>query len=213
MLMRCLIPHGEYYTHFCSTKFLFSLSEIDRDSHPSPSGLAHSGRSSSASGSSPCGDCKYISPQWKTLGKQEQGSSSPGPEKPAIEVKFKNNNTVTETSEKIVVWIDQYPKVTLCDVAKKCSTLSPVCGYMLPDYIKSKVVRCFKKDMRAGFWFGRGCVGNTKRNNEEGALAKNEGFCSRVQSEMNQRCLEEHIDAQMPSSHTTCCFLKSGTIV
>lgn len=174
-----------------------------------------------ASGSGLCGDCKYYSPRWKTSGKQGQNNTSPGPEQPTVEVKFKNKNAVTETSKKITVWTDQYPKVRLCDIAKKCNTFSPDCGYMLPDVIKTKAVHCFKQEMRAGFRFGHGCLGNNKHKNEEGALSENRGFCPRVQPEMSicptqsvtehRSHLKEQADVQTFSNQTTCFFNKSWT--
>ncbi|XP_044028329.1 uncharacterized protein topaz1 isoform X2 [Siniperca chuatsi] len=198
--------------------------DFDRNTHPSSAGLAVSGgslrRAVQASGCGLCGDCKYISPQWKTLGKQGQKSSSPGPEQPTVEVKIKKENTVTETSKKIIVWIDQYPKVALCDIAQKCDAFSHDCGYVLPDVLKTKVVHCFKQDMRAGFRFVPGCLGHNKHKSDEDALA-NGDFCRRAQSEKSvcqsqsltehQRHHKELTDAQTLSSHTTCRFLKSWT--
>ncbi|XP_031143062.2 uncharacterized protein topaz1 isoform X2 [Sander lucioperca] len=171
------------------------LSNIDRNMHPSPTGLAGSeGSLRRAVRASSCGDCKYIYSQQKTLGEQRQKSSSPGPEQSTVDFKIKKGNAFTETSKKIIIWIDQYPKVTLCDIAQKCDAFSRDCGYVLPDVLKTKVVRCFKRDMRA---------------------------CPRIQSEKSicpsqsltehQRHLKKRTDVHMSSSHTTCHSLNSWT--
>lgn len=163
--------------------------------HPSPTGLAGSeGSLRRAVRASSCGDCKYIYSQQKTLGEQRQKSSSPGPEQSTVDFKIKKGNAFTETSKKIIIWIDQYPKVTLCDIAQKCDAFSRDCGYVLPDVLKTKVVRCFKRDMRA---------------------------CPRIQSEKSicpsqsltehQRHLKKRTDVHMSSSHTTCHSLNSWT--
>ncbi|XP_031143063.1 uncharacterized protein topaz1 isoform X3 [Sander lucioperca] len=169
--------------------------DIDRNMHPSPTGLAGSeGSLRRAVRASSCGDCKYIYSQQKTLGEQRQKSSSPGPEQSTVDFKIKKGNAFTETSKKIIIWIDQYPKVTLCDIAQKCDAFSRDCGYVLPDVLKTKVVRCFKRDMRA---------------------------CPRIQSEKSicpsqsltehQRHLKKRTDVHMSSSHTTCHSLNSWT--
>ncbi|XP_051247143.1 uncharacterized protein topaz1 isoform X2 [Dicentrarchus labrax] len=192
--------------------------DIDRNIHRSPTALAGSEgslrRAVRASGCGLCGDCKYVSSQWKTSGKQGQKNGSPGPEQPTVEVKLKEENTVTENSKKIIVWIDQYPKVTLCDIAQQCDAFSHNCGYVLPDVLKTKVVHCFKQDMRAGFQFRPGLLGQNKHESEQGALAKNGEFCPRLQSQSpteHQRHLKESTDARTVSSRTTCHFLKSWT--
>ncbi|XP_071356453.1 protein TOPAZ1 isoform X5 [Trachinotus anak] len=88
--------------------------DIDRNTQPSPTGLTGSEgslrRAVTASRCGLCGDCKYISSQKKTLVKQGQKSSSPGPEQSTVELKIKRGNPITENSKKIIVWIDQYPK-------------------------------------------------------------------------------------------------------
>ncbi|XP_056254599.1 uncharacterized protein topaz1 isoform X2 [Seriola aureovittata] len=199
--------------------------DIYRNTLPSPTGRACSEgslrRAVTHSRCGLCGDCKYISPQKNTLGKQEQKSSSPGPEQSTDELKIKKGNPDTENSKKIVIWINQYPKVTLCDIAKKCDVCSQDRSYVLPDFLKTKVVHCFKQDMRAGFRFGPGCLGHNKHKSEESALAKNSKSCPRVQSEKSvcqsqsltehQRHLKEHKDAEILSSRTTYHFLKGWT--
>lgn len=130
-------------------QFLFLLTDIARTMHPSPTGLQNSEgpsrRARRVSGCRLCGDCKYISPQRKTLGVQGQKSSNPGAEQPTAEVKIKKENAATETSKKIIIWIDEYPKLTLCDVAQKCDSSG---GFLLPDVLKTKVVHCFKQKKR-----------------------------------------------------------------
>ena len=200
---------------------MFPLSDIDRNTHPGPTGPAGSEgslrRTVKVSG---CGDCKFLAVQRKRLGKQEQKSSSPVPEQPMITVQLKEPKKVAESSQKIIVSIGKYPQVTLCDIAKNCDALSHDCDFVLPDVLKTKVVHCFK-DMRAGFQFGPGCLGHHKHENKEDNLARKKEFCARCQSEKSvcpsqslaehQRHLKERTDAQALSSHTTCRFLKSWT--
>ncbi|CAK6961000.1 uncharacterized protein topaz1 isoform X1 [Scomber scombrus] len=149
--------------------------DIDGNVHPRFTGLADSEGSMKRAVRTPVcgtfGDCKYISPQRKTLGKQVQKSSSLGAEK------------FTVTPKKIIVWIDRYPKVTLCDIAQNCDTSSHDSGILLPDVLKNKVVRCFKRDMRAGFQLRPTCLGHNKHGRDESTLAKNNELCPRVKSE------------------------------
>ncbi|XP_029298356.1 uncharacterized protein topaz1 isoform X2 [Cottoperca gobio] len=164
------------------------LSNIDRNTHPCPSGLAGS----------------------------EQKSSSCGPEQPTVEVKIKKENAIT--SKKIIILIDQYPMVTLCNIAQRCEAFSPDCGYVLPNVLKTKVVRCFKQDMRAEFPLGPGCL---EHNKHERKIRQKKEFCPKVKSKKSihraqslteqQRRLNERTDAQTISSSATCSFLKSRT--
>ncbi|XP_054462649.1 uncharacterized protein topaz1 isoform X2 [Anoplopoma fimbria] len=144
-----------------------SCVDVDRNPHPSPAGHAGSEDYLRRAGFGLCGGCKCISPQQKTLGEQGPNSSNLGSEHPTVQVKSgRGKNTVTETSKKIFIWINQYPKVTLCDVAQKCDAPSRDCGYVLPDVLKTKVVRCFKQEMRAGFPFRPGCFLHNHRKSE-----------------------------------------------
>ncbi|KAM7383930.1 hypothetical protein PAMA_011335 [Pampus argenteus] len=186
--------------------------DIDRNVHLRLTGLAGSEgslrRAVRASSCGLCGDRKYVFPQQKTLGKQGQKRGCPGAEQPVF----------TVTPKKFIVWIDRYPKVTLCDVAQKCDATSHNSGIVLSGVLKTKVVRCFKQDMRAGFQRRPGCLGHIKHGSEESAPAKNSGLCPRVQTERsicqpqslteNPKHLKEHTDAETPSGHTTCHFLK-----
>ncbi|XP_074469730.1 uncharacterized protein topaz1 isoform X3 [Sebastes fasciatus] len=155
--------------------------------------------------------------QQKRLREQGRKSSSPGPEQPTVEVRIKKENAVTETSKKIIIWINQLPQVTLCDIAQRCDALRHDCGYVLPDVLKSKVVHCFKQEMRAGFQYRPGCFDHGQRESEESALAENREICPRVKSEPSQslterqRHLKERTDVQTFSSHATCRFLNSWT--
>lgn len=205
--------------------FYFALLFIlpdNKNAHPNLNGLAGSEgslrRAVGASRCGLCGDCKYVSPQQSILGKQGLKSSSPGPEQTVAEFKLKRENAVTEASTKIVVWIDQYPKVTLCDVAKYCDACNHNCSFVLPDILETKVVRCVKQDMRAGFRFCPGCLGHDKRKSEECAPAKNSKLIPRVQSEENisqslndQEQMKECPDAETLSGRTTCHFLEGWT--
>ncbi|XP_041822872.1 uncharacterized protein topaz1 [Melanotaenia boesemani] len=122
-----------------------------------------------------CGECKYSSPQSKKFRNQDPKCSK-------------------HTPEKIIVWINQYPKVTLCDVAKKCDACSHRCSYMLPDFLKTKVVHCFKQDMRDEFRFLPICFGHDKSKSEEAALS--------VSSENNicePQSLTEHLEKDSDS--------------
>ncbi|XP_034455853.1 uncharacterized protein topaz1 isoform X3 [Hippoglossus hippoglossus] len=120
----------------------------NRNTRPSPTGSQGcSRRTVSASHCGLCGDCKYMSPHKKTLVKKEQTSCSPGPELSADEFQINKGNPVTDASKETVIWVDQYAKVTLCDIAQKCDPCSHNCGYVLPDVLKNKVVHCFKHDV------------------------------------------------------------------
>ncbi|XP_034748546.1 protein TOPAZ1 isoform X2 [Etheostoma cragini] len=169
--------------------------DIDRNMHPNPTGIPGSeGSLRRAVRASSCGDCKYIYSQQKTFGEQRLEGSGPGPKQSTVDFKIKKANAFTETSRKIIIWIDKYPKVMLCDIAKKCDAFSHDCGFVLPDVLKTKVVRCFKRDMNA---------------------------CHRIQSKKSvclSQSLTEHqrhrkkcTDVQMLSSQTTCHSLNSWT--
>ncbi|TDH04415.1 hypothetical protein EPR50_G00151350 [Perca flavescens] len=171
------------------------LSNIDRNMHPSPTGLAGSeGSLRRAVRASSCGDRKYVYSQQKTLCEQRQKSSSPGPEQSTVDFKIKKGNAFTETSKKIIIWIDQYPKVTLCDIAQRCDAFSRDCGYVLPDVLKTKVVRCFKQDMRA-------CP----------RIQFEKSVCPSQSLTEQQRHRKRRTDVQMSSSHSTCHSLNSWT--
>ncbi|XP_028453377.1 uncharacterized protein topaz1 isoform X3 [Perca flavescens] len=169
--------------------------DIDRNMHPSPTGLAGSeGSLRRAVRASSCGDRKYVYSQQKTLCEQRQKSSSPGPEQSTVDFKIKKGNAFTETSKKIIIWIDQYPKVTLCDIAQRCDAFSRDCGYVLPDVLKTKVVRCFKQDMRA-------CP----------RIQFEKSVCPSQSLTEQQRHRKRRTDVQMSSSHSTCHSLNSWT--
>lgn len=198
-------------------KHLFSFAD-NNNASPSSTRLAGSAASlRRAVGASHCGDCKYFSPQQKTLGKQ--GQKNRNPEQSVADFTLSTGNPVTEASKKIVIWIDQYPKVTLCDVAQYCDICSHNCGFVLPNVLETKAVRCFKQDMRAGFQFWPGCLGHNKRKSEECAPAKNSELCPRVQSEesvsqsvsKHQRQMKECPNTKTLSGHTTCHFLEGWT--
>ncbi|XP_035491055.2 uncharacterized protein topaz1 isoform X3 [Scophthalmus maximus] len=189
----------------------------NKNRHPSPAGLAGSegslGRAVTASSCDLCGDCTYTSPPKKTPDKNEQESSSPGPEQSTVGLKINKGNPVTETSKKKIIWIDQYPKVALCDVIQKCDVSTYNCGYVLPEVLKSQVVHCFKRDMRAGFRFAPSCLGHNKQKSEQSAVAKNGKFRPKVQTQdsvcqspsltEHQRHRKERADAGILCSRNT----------
>lgn len=192
----------------------------NNNASPSSTGLADSGAPlRRAVGASHCGDCKYFSPQQKTLGKQGQKNRIQGPEQSVADFNLKTGKPVTEASKKIVIWIDQYPKVTLCDVAQYCDICSHNCGFVLPNVLDTKAVHCFKQDMRAGFQFWPGCLGHDKHKSEKCAPAKNGELSSSLQSEesvsqsvgKDQREMKECANTKSLSGHTTCNFLERWT--
>lgn len=199
---------------------LFLLSDVEGRTHLTPTEFAGSEKSPRRA-CSLSGDCKYISPWQRTLGKQGHQSCNQVPEDPPFDFKIEEENRDTETPRKTVAWLCQYPKVVLCDIDQNWDALSQNCSYTLPDVLKTKVVHCFKQEMRATFQFEPGCLGQNKQKNENEALSKNREFCPMVQSEHSicpslratehQRHLRECADAQTFSSHTTCCFPKRWT--
>lgn len=205
-------------------KVLFPFPEIDRNTHPNPTGLAGSEvslrRAARASCCGLCGDCKYVSPRQKTYGKKGQKSSSSAPEQHSFEVKIEGENRDPEASQSIIVWVGQYPKVTLCDISQTCHAFGQDCGYMLPDLLKTKTVRCFKLETRTGFGLEPSSIGCAKHKSEAGTEAENKVTCPRVQSKKSicqSQCLTEHPsrvkkcpNAWMLPSHA-CCFPKSWT--
>ncbi|XP_043995037.1 uncharacterized protein topaz1 isoform X2 [Gambusia affinis] len=188
-----------------------SLAKFVQDTLVNPSELAGSEgylrRSVGASLCIACGECKYISPRQRTLGKQKPKNSTPdsGPS-PAM-VKVYGGKRAVETVEKIVVWINEYPKVTLCDIAATYDICSHNCGYILPDDLKNKKMHCFKRDMRAGFRIWPSCIGH---NSEQGGEAKNSTSSPSVQSG-NSICQAESLTEQHkhPQEGTASEFSKT----
>lgn len=155
---------------------------------------------------------KHGSPWKRSLGKQgHQGhSQAPGD---CLDSKIKDRNTAW-TSWKIGKLNGQYPKVVLCDVANNGVTLSQDCCYILPDVLRTKVIRCFKQKMRAIYRFRPSSLGYNAHQNENQAAAKNRECCPSVRSERSicpswrgtkhQRHLRECTDAQTFPRHTAC---------
>lgn len=114
------------------------------------------------------------------MGEHWQKSSSCGPEHPTVKVE--NNKKATATSKKIIIWIDQYPKVMLCDIAKK-------------------------REMRAGFSFEPGCLGHNKQEIKESVSAKEvQSVCCALSPTEHQ---SHRTNAKTVSSHKRCRSLKS----
>uniref|UniRef100_A0A3B3YBS7 Protein TOPAZ1 n=1 Tax=Poecilia mexicana TaxID=48701 RepID=A0A3B3YBS7_9TELE len=170
--------------------------EFVQDTHLNLSELAGSEgclrRSVGASLCIVCGECKYISSRQRTLGKQKPKTSTPESGPSPTMVKIYGRKRAVETVEKIVVWINEYPKVTLCDIAATYDICSHNCGYILPDDLKNKKMRCFKRDMRAGFRIWPSCIGH---NSEQGGETKNSTSSPSVQSG-NSICQAESLTEQ-----------------
>lgn len=123
--------------------------------------------------------CKQASPQPNTSGRQGHKPGNHQAEKPefVVEVKEKKNG-VPKASRKIIVSIDQYPAVTLCDISQTFDAFSQDCSYVLPDVLKAKVVHCFKREMRAEFHFEPGRFRRDRNRNEDSALAESHHICT-----------------------------------
>lgn len=152
---------------------------------------------------------------WKrTLGKQGHQSNRQR-SGDCLNLKIKERNT-SWTSWKSGKLNDQYPKVVLCDVANSGVTLSQYCSYNLPNVLRTEVIRCFKKKMRAIYRFEHSCLRYNAHQNENEAAAKNGECCPSIRSERSicpswrgtkhQRHLRECTDAQTFPRHITCSF-------
>lgn len=146
--------------------------------------------------------------------------ASPGSEPPAAQSEIEKENTITQSSKKIIVWINQYPKVILCDVAKKCEACDHDCGYVLPHALENKVVRCFQQEMRASFRFWPTCLRHNESETEKKALFKSSKCCPSAQDEKTvgqsqslnrQKHLDEVMHSQPLSHHTVSPFHRSQT--
>ncbi|XP_047460330.1 protein TOPAZ1 isoform X3 [Mugil cephalus] len=150
--------------------------EIDRNRHPSPTGRSCPEQCLRRAGGAPhcdlCVKCQYIFPPHKITCMHRPKFTRPDSETSKVDLKIKKGNAVPKASKKIVIWLDQYPKVTLCDLSQKCHACSHNCGYELPNVLKRKVVRCFKRDMRAGFHLWPICLGYDKHKSEKNRLVK-----------------------------------------
>nr|XP_023010812.2 testis- and ovary-specific PAZ domain-containing protein 1 isoform X3 [Maylandia zebra] len=197
-------------------------SDVGRHKEPNLSGLTGSEvllrRAVGASHCGVCGECKYTSPQRKAPGKLKR--ASPGSEPPATQSEIEKENTITQSSKKIIVWINQYPKVILCDVAKKCEACGHDCGYVLPDALENKVVRCFQQEMRASIRFWPTCLRHNESETEKKALFKSSKCCPSAQDEktvcqsqslIRQNHLDEGMHSQPLSHHTVSPFHRSQT--
>lgn len=204
------------------TSVLFPLADVGRHKEPNLSGLTGSEvllrRAVGASHCGVCGECKYTSPQRKAPGKLKR--ASPGSEPPATQSEIEKENTITQSSKKIIVWINQYPKVILCDVAKKCEACGHDCGYVLPDALENKVVRCFQQEMRASIRFWPTCLRHNESETEKNALFKSSKCCPSAQDEktvcqsqslIRQNHLDEGMHSQPLSHHTVSPFHRSQT--
>lgn len=122
--------------------------------------------------------CKHASPQRNTSGRLGRKPGNHQAEKPEFVVEVKKKNGVPKASQKIIVSIDQYPAVTLCDISQTFDAFSQDCSYVLPDVLKAKVVRCFKREMRAEFHFEPGRFRRDRSRNEDSALAERQHICT-----------------------------------
>ncbi|CAJ1083728.1 uncharacterized protein topaz1 isoform X13 [Xyrichtys novacula] len=191
--------------------------DSDRHTHQIPAGPSDPEgsfrRVPRASGGGVCGDYKYRAHKQKTLGKQEQKSRGPEQGRPTVDFMLEGKNTAPEASQKIVVGIDQCPKVTLCDIAQYCDTCNHKCGYVIPDVLKTKVVHCFKQEMRAGFRLSPGCFDHIKKETKKDVHANGE-----VKNVLETRNLTPHqnnisksTNLQIFSNHTPCCVPERWT--
>lgn len=98
-------------------------------------------------------------------------------------VEAKERTTAPKASRKNIVWIEEQPAVALCDISQNFDALSQDCSYTLPDVLRTKVVRCFKQEMRAGFRFEPGRSGRNKNRNGQSSLAKSQQSCAPVPSQ------------------------------
>ncbi|XP_068432276.1 uncharacterized protein topaz1 isoform X4 [Clinocottus analis] len=191
---------------------LESRVDVDKHTHLSPTGLSGSGgslrRVVRASGCGLCGDC--ISPQRKTLGEHGLTIGGYGPDQPPVGVKRKRAIVVTETYKKIIIWLDQYPKLLLCDVAQIYDASRHACGYVLPEVLKTKVVHCFKQEMRAGVQFGPACFKHSLHKSEECALAPSSEFSLGFQLEKSVRQPRSSAEHQGSSRERTDVLTLSG---
>ncbi|KAM3596517.1 uncharacterized protein V6R79_015969 [Siganus canaliculatus] len=168
------------------------LPSADKNTKPGPAELGSEGcprrperAVSSGLSCCVCAPCKSLAT-----------SSKPEVLQSAVEFKTKQENSISPASQKIIVWINKYPKVTLCDVAQQCHAFSPDCGYIVPNFLKTKVVHCFKRNMRAGSWFRPCCLGHDDDNNKnpKGVLDKNGAFSLQPQKSLTKtrKHLKEH---------------------
>lgn len=187
-------PAGDICSFAVLDPYLFVLSGFDR----STGSCRPAGKSLIRVASTNCGlsgHREYASPQWATSVKQGQKPSNQGAEEPEFVAAVKKNGA-PKASRKAVVSIDQHPAVALCDISQNLDALSQDCSYALPDVLKTKVVRCFRREMRAGFRFEPGLFGRNKNRNEESALAESRRVCTPVPTQGlapdRQAPLQEH---------------------
>lgn len=117
---------------------------------------------------------KCASPQRKTADKQGRKPSNQAAEKSELVAEVKEKSGAPKASWESIVSLDQRPAVALCDISRNFDAFSQDCGYALPDVLKTKVVGCFKREMRAGFRFEPGRFGRDKNRNEESVLAESQ---------------------------------------
>lgn len=174
-------------------KSLFPFADINRkaNEHPKPNGLVDSGRSVRFVKTTCCvlcGGCDNISPWRKKLTQEGSRCASSGPDQARISFKIRDTNTsIIKTPKKIIIWISRFPKVKLCDIARICDAHAHAqgCGYVVPDVLKNKVVRCFKRDLSAGLRLEPSCSGGDKHGGRETAHARSSESYHRAQSGKN----------------------------
>ncbi|XP_036001750.1 uncharacterized protein LOC118565418 [Fundulus heteroclitus] len=128
---------------------------------PGPPGSKHCRRrSGGASLFVVYGECQCVPPQPKASG------PAPAPPPPA----FKGRGG--KRAESAAPCTNKHPWVTLCDVAARCAVCRHGCGYVLPDELRAKTMRCFKQGARAGFRIWPSCSGHGERDGERGAEVK-----------------------------------------
>lgn len=137
-------------------------------------------------------NCKYASQQ-KRLGQPwSLRAGEPGWTEAAPKASQKNPASTEEQ-----------PAVALCDISQSFDALSQDCGYTLPDVLRTKVVRCFKQEMRAGFRSEPGRWGRDTSRKEESLLAGSQQSCTPA-GWRRFKC------AERPGSRTVTASVDSG---
>lgn len=137
-----------------------------------------------------CRDCsRYKSLQSKARSKQGQKSCNQGSEQFKFEENIKRGNPESERTEKVIVWTDQYPKLALCNIAQKFDMCSHKCRYLLPDALKTRVVHCFKQELRDGCLLKPTCSGQNSQESVDSALANH---CKSGTSTFQSQCVTEN---------------------
>lgn len=181
-----------------------------------PFGFAHSSKSSVklvlAYGCQPCCDCtnsEHTPKEQSTVCRHEKSLR-------------KVENTPTKHNKRIS-WRGLNPQLTLCDIGPKLVECSHKCSFVLSTVIKSKIDCCFTEEMRAGFRFEPGCLGQKKHSINESVQVNNNQPCLRLQSEQGvQNKIQQNTElrntdpgASLRECESNCpsaCFFPPGEL-